>query len=123
MAMRLGAVKYIIPFCFAVNPALVAQGSLGEVLRALALAVVGVFVMGSGFEGWMAFVERRLGTIARIVAIGAGLCLLLPQTTTQIAGLVLTAALAAFLTSRPPSVPREDAGSESHDVRARAVLA
>lgn len=103
MAMRLGAVKYIIPFCFALNPALVAQASLGQVALALVLAIVGVFVMGSGFEGWMPFVERRLGVVTRVIAVGAGLCLLLPETTTHVAGLALSIALAVFLRLRPPS--------------------
>lgn len=102
-AMRLGAVKYIIPFCFALNPALVAQASLPRVALALLLSIIGVFVMASGFEGWMPLVERPLGLISRAVAIAAGLCLLLPETTTTIAGLVVTLALVVIVRLRPPT--------------------
>ena len=50
--MRLGAVKYIIPFAFAVNPALVAQDStLSEILIALVTAMIGIGALLS-FNVW-----------------------------------------------------------------------
>lgn len=119
MAMRLGAVKYIIPFCFALNPALVAQDSIGKVALALGLAVIGVFVMASGFEGWMPFVERRLGVVTRSIAIVGGVCLLLPDTSTHLVGLATTILLAVFLRLRPPS--RTADVDEREDARAQAV--
>ena len=98
--MRLGAVKYIVPFCFALNPALVAQDSLGNVLLALGLAVVGVYAMGSAFGGWMPLIERRLGLVVRIVAFAAGVCLLLPDRMTSFIGLAVVAVVAVFLRLR-----------------------
>ncbi|WP_252975867.1 hypothetical protein [Janibacter melonis] len=62
-AMKLGAVKYIIPFCFALNPALVAQAGAGEIAYTFAFAVVGVVFMGSAFEGWLPVAERPLGLL------------------------------------------------------------
>ena len=51
-AMKLGAVKYIVPFGFALNPALVAQDSPGRILLAFALSIVGVYALASAIEGW-----------------------------------------------------------------------
>ncbi|MBD5831663.1 TRAP transporter fused permease subunit [Janibacter melonis] len=96
-AMKLGAVKYIIPFCFALNPALVAQADAGEIAYTFAFAVVGVVFMGSAFEGWLPVVERPLGLLTRVVAFGAGLAMLAPELTSSLAGLVVGAALAVAL--------------------------
>ncbi len=120
MAMRLGVVKYIIPFCFALNAALVAQGSLGTVALALGLATIGVFAMASGFEGWMPIVDRRLGPVTRVIAVVAGVSLLLPDRTTQLAGLVAALLLAVFLRLRPGTGARDNTDSQAQP-RAEAV--
>ncbi len=99
-AMRLGAVKYIIPFCFALNPALVAQDSLPAVGLALLFSIVGVFMMAAGFEGWMPLVERKLGLVTRLIAILAGIGLLAPEIWTSLGGLAVSALLALFLRAR-----------------------
>ncbi|WP_244526602.1 TRAP transporter permease [Marinovum algicola] len=52
-SMRLGAVIYIIPFFFVLDPALVGQGSISEVFVALASALVGIWLMASGFRGYV----------------------------------------------------------------------
>ncbi|WP_206422552.1 TRAP transporter permease [Nocardioides pantholopis] len=76
MAMRLGMVKYVVPFAFALNPALVAQGSAREVLTALGLAIVGIAVLAAAFEGWMPLIERAMSIPERIVAGAAGILML-----------------------------------------------
>ncbi|WP_106850173.1 TRAP transporter permease [Blastococcus sp. Marseille-P5729] len=105
VAMKLGAVKYIIPFCFALNPALVAQDSFGNVMLALALSIVGVFSMASGFEGYMPFVERQMDPVTRILAVAAGVCMLLPEPITTIVGLIVFALITVFLKLRGRSGP------------------
>lgn len=109
MAMRLGVVKYIIPFCFALNPALVAQGSLGDIATALIFAIVGVFIMAAGFEGWLPFVERRLSLVPRVIAILAGIALLAPELISSLVGLAVAVALAVFLRTRQPEAAASDA--------------
>ncbi|MBY6092345.1 TRAP transporter permease [Maritimibacter alkaliphilus] len=52
-SMRLGAVIYIIPFFFVLDPALVGQGTATEVLLALAAAMAGIWLMASGFRGYV----------------------------------------------------------------------
>ncbi|GAA1216245.1 TRAP transporter permease [Prauserella alba] len=96
-AMRLGAAKYIVPFCFALNPALVAQDDVGSVLQAVGLAIVGVFAMGAAFEGYAPLVEVRMPGWARAVALVAGVALLLPETVSSVTGLVVVVVLLAAL--------------------------
>ena len=88
-AMRLGAVKYIVPFAFVLNPALVAQESTAvEILYTLALAVVGIFFLGCAFEGWFIGVARRLNLVMRILLAFSGVMTLVPSTTIAVIGLV-----------------------------------
>ena len=99
-AMRLGAVKYIIPFAFAVNPALVAQDStLSEILIALVTAMIGIYFLATGFEGYLTLNSRRIGIVIRVVSLAAGLLLLWPATATSLIGLGLAAVtiILAFL--------------------------
>lgn len=88
-AMRLGAVKYIVPFAFVLNPALVAQESTAvEILYTLALAVVGIFFLGCAFEGWFIGVARRLNLVMRILLALSGVMTLVPNNTIAVIGLV-----------------------------------
>ena len=97
-AMRLGAVKYVVPFAFALNPALVAQAPLPDVLVTFACAVVGVFFLGCAFEGWLVFVNRRPNWVMRVLLVVAGLLTFAPVLTYSVIGLVLGAA--GFLITR-----------------------
>ena len=53
-AMRLGSIIYFVPFFFVLNPALIGEGSTTEVLLTLATALVGVWLIGSGLQGYVA---------------------------------------------------------------------
>ena len=91
-AMRLGAVKYIIPFAFAVNPALVAQDStLSQILVALVSAMIGIYFLSIAFEGFVTLNRRRVGVVVRVLSLGAGLLMLWPDTTYTLIGLGIAA--------------------------------
>jgi TRAP-type uncharacterized transport system fused permease subunit len=109
-AMRLGAVKYIIPFAFAVNPALVAQDStLGEILVATVTALIGIYFLATAFEGYLTINSRRINVLIRAVSAVAGALLLWPATVSSLTGLgvaVLTIVLAQFLGKKGPDVSR-----------------
>ncbi|TWH20408.1 TRAP transporter permease [Prauserella rugosa] len=122
-AMRLGAVKYVIPFCFALNPALVGQDDLGTVLLAVGLAIIGVFAMGAAFEGYVPIVEVALPLWARVVTFAAGLALLLPETVSSVLGLVVAVVLVAALRltgarrvgAPPPEGPEGGSGGDAEE--------
>src|SRR4030042_5719573 len=52
-ACRLGGAIFILPFFFVIDPALVMQGEPLEVIYAFITAALGMFLLGSGFEGYM----------------------------------------------------------------------
>ncbi|MEO0819481.1 MAG: TRAP transporter fused permease subunit [Pseudomonadota bacterium] len=55
-AMRLGAVIYLAPFIFVLNPALVGEGSAFAVMGGLAMAVAAVWCLASALQGHLSLV-------------------------------------------------------------------
>jgi TRAP transporter 4TM/12TM fusion protein len=74
--MRLGIVAYVVPFVFALHPALLLRGTAGEILVALAASTAGVVLLGVGCAGYL---FRPLGWVKRGVALGIGLLFLFLQ--------------------------------------------
>jgi TRAP transporter 4TM/12TM fusion protein len=72
-AMKLGFVKYLIPFFFVYNPALVFQAPLPHVIFAFITCLMGIVLMGGAFEGYVVgfgkvnAVQRILFTILGIL--------------------------------------------------------
>ncbi len=85
-AMRLGAVKYIVPFFFAYNPALLTHGRWWEVLTHTTLAAVGIYYLASALEGYLWGIGK-LGWPTRIFLIAGGVITAFPKLTTSIIGL------------------------------------
>ncbi|MFI7742193.1 TRAP transporter permease [Kocuria rhizosphaericola] len=110
-AMKLGAVKYIVPFGFALNPALVAQDSPGRILLAFGLSIVGVYALASAIEGWTVGFDRRMPALFRVAAAVGGFLLFLPTPLTAVLGLVLVAGsvLLTFLTVKAGPTGDDDA--------------
>ncbi|MGO1807950.1 MAG: TRAP transporter permease [Micrococcaceae bacterium] len=112
-AMRLGAVKYIVPFGFALNPALVAQAPLIDVFLAGTASIVAVFALACAFSGWLILVEVKLGWVLRIPLMVGGFMIFLPQYSMSLIGLGVCAAVAilAWLNKRGRSEKLDDDGS------------
>jgi TRAP transporter 4TM/12TM fusion protein len=85
-SVKLGLVAFIIPYMFAYNPSLLAQGDVGTILFNTATALVGVFALASGLQ---AYYFGRVGLILRAVLIGAALSLIKPGVYTDTLGLSL----------------------------------
>lgn len=70
VALKLGAASYLLPFLFALNPALVGQGTAAEVALAAASALVAGAMLAFAAEGSIGV--RRIGALARcLLASGA----------------------------------------------------
>ena len=98
-AMRLGSVIYFLPFFFVLNPALVLNGALVDILVETATAILGVTLIASGLQGYLVLIGRldnALGFAARLLAIGAGLLLAFPEMTSNLYGLGVMLAAAAI---------------------------
>lgn len=76
-AMRLGAINFVLPFMFVLNPALILEGSISEILPACVTAVIAVWLMAAGFEGWLHGIGR-VGWFVRVPLIVAAFSLLKP---------------------------------------------
>ncbi|MEX0806640.1 MAG: TRAP transporter permease [Candidatus Binatia bacterium] len=73
--MRLGIAAYVVPFAFALHPALILKGSIGEILLAVVAASTGTFLLAIGCAG---FLFRLMGWTKRGLFCLAGLLLMLP---------------------------------------------
>jgi TRAP transporter 4TM/12TM fusion protein len=75
IAMRLGIVKYIIPFLFVYNPALLFMGSAGNIALTIITGILGVTILSIGLEGYLI---RKITPFDRILFIGGGFLLMMP---------------------------------------------
>ncbi len=81
--MRLGSVIYFIPFFFVINPALVAQAPMPEVIVAFCFAVIGVVLIAGGLQGYLFGYGSLddnvlLGALVRVLLIASGFVFALP---------------------------------------------
>lgn len=102
-AMRLGIAAYVVPFIFALHPALIFLGTAKEIILAVVTSALGVIIVGVGAAGYL---FRPLGRGKRALMFVSGLLLLLPSWSGQwlIADAVgLATALGLFLWERSKS--------------------
>ena len=104
-AARLGAVKYFIPVFFVLNPALILQGPLLEVIYSVSTAIIGVFLLASSLEGYLlgfggmkmeGAVGKSLGYLLLLFRIGlfvAGFLIAVPESKTDYIGLLIAVPL------------------------------
>jgi TRAP-type uncharacterized transport system fused permease subunit len=88
LAMRLGAINFILPFLFALNPTLILRGDPLEILQNVGTAIVAVWLLACGFEGWLHGVGRLKRPASGCLLAGAA-CFLIPGFYTDLAGVVL----------------------------------
>jgi TRAP-type uncharacterized transport system fused permease subunit len=102
VAMKLGAVKYLVPLFFVLDPALVMQAGVGDILQAAISASIGVLLIGSVLEGYLVGVGKlhlntRDGLIAGVVLFVSGFILGLPGWKLDFLGLGLAAVTILFI--------------------------
>ena len=101
-AMKLGAVKYVVPFGFALNPALVAQGEPVHIALAFLSSLVAVYAIAAAMGGWLTFVERQLPVHLRVVLAVGGFMMFLPGALVTLVGLALVVAAAVVARAGKP---------------------
>ena len=81
-AMKLGSIIYVVPFVFALNPALVLRGPWHEIALVTATAFAGVFFIASSMQGYMIGVGPMRATppgwAGRALIMLGGIALLAP---------------------------------------------
>ncbi|MGH1359316.1 MAG: TRAP transporter permease [Burkholderiaceae bacterium] len=81
-AMRLGSIIYFVPFFFVLNPALIGNGTLVEVVTVFSAAVVGIVLISAGLQGYVyrigAISDSVLGYVTRFILVAGGVVMALP---------------------------------------------
>ncbi|GLQ05598.1 TRAP transporter permease [Sneathiella chinensis] len=103
-AMKLGSIIYFIPFFFVLNPALIMQGDWADIGKVVVTAMIGVWLIASGLQGYLAWVGKldihpQGKWITRGLIVAAGLALatpgggLIPFTNFELGALALALAV------------------------------
>jgi TRAP transporter 4TM/12TM fusion protein len=91
-SMRMGAVLFILPFLFVINPALLLQGPIPTVALAACTALTAVWLLASAVEGYLYGLGCISGCLRGLVAIAA-LALIIPGWQSDLIGVVLVCAV------------------------------
>ncbi|MFZ5648006.1 MAG: TRAP transporter permease [Bacillota bacterium] len=86
-ASKLAFAAYLVPFIFATSPVLVLVNVTGpDIVKALITAFIGMVGIGGGLTGFLA---DKAGWWERVVLVAGGVMLVIPETKTDIIGIVL----------------------------------
>ena len=87
-ATKLAIAAFIVPYIFAYSPAMlfVNVTSVWAVLQIVLSALLGIFGVAAGLEGFML---RKMNWLFRLICIGGGLGLMIPGALSDLVGLVL----------------------------------
>ncbi len=88
-SFKIGIAAFIVPFMFFYNGALLMEGGWFEVSRAAVTAVIGVFLLSAGVQGW---VMSRAAWWVRVIVIAAALFMIEGGGITDLIGVALAAA-------------------------------
>ncbi|MHA1528583.1 MAG: TRAP transporter permease [Alphaproteobacteria bacterium] len=81
-AMRLGGVKYLAPFLFVLNPALIGDAPALEVIGSFTAAIIGIWFIASAMQGYVSFFggfpSGLTGAGLRLLLAAGGLAMALP---------------------------------------------
>lgn len=92
-ATKLAIGAFIIPYMFIYNPQmLMIDANITTILFIIITALIGMFGISAALEG---YALRKMGVIERILFIIAGLLCIIPESRTDIIGLILMALLIA----------------------------
>ncbi len=94
-SMRLGLINFILPFIFVLNPALILNGELTDIILMVSSALIAVWLMASAFEGYLYYVGTISWVIRAPLLVGAGF-MLYPGTLSFVVGVIIVAACYLF---------------------------
>jgi TRAP transporter 4TM/12TM fusion protein len=119
-SVRLGAVLFIIPFFFILEPALLLRGSLLRILYTIGTASIGVFLLASAIEGYLigigklktdgrtSPVIRYLYYLLRMGMLMGGFLITMPGFRTDLIGLLIAIAVITTLIVLKRMIRRAD---------------
>ncbi len=86
-AMKMGAVKYFVPFFFVYSPALITHGKWWQILMHTGFAVVGIFIVASALEGYLMRFGALKSRLLRVILFIGGMLIAFPEEITTLIGL------------------------------------
>ena len=92
---RMAMPGFIVPYMFVIHPALIGQGTFGQIIIASATAMAGVIGLSSAMEGYF---KVLLKIWERIVIGAGGIMLIYPNTIVSLIGIVLILGTFAIMT-------------------------
>ena len=84
---KLGLAKYLLPFFFVLNPALILQGSIKDILLSFSTCVIGIYLISGAMEGYLLF-YGKLPRWSKLPILISGVLLGFPSITTDLYGLI-----------------------------------
>ncbi|MCV3271290.1 TRAP transporter permease [Roseobacter sinensis] len=90
-SFKVGIAAFIVPFMFFYHSAILMEGTWLQILQAAVTAILGVFLLSSGVQGWWA--GRTAGVLIRVVLLTAALCMIEGSLLTDLIGAAIAAAL------------------------------
>ena len=90
-SFKIGISTFVVPFMFFYNSAILMDGTWHAIIRAGATALVGVFLLASGMQGW--FIGGRIAWFLRAGLVVAALFLIEGGFITDIIGLAVAGAV------------------------------
>ena len=94
-ATKLAIAAFVVPYVFAMSPQMlfINVGSVFQVIQICITAVLGIFGVAVAMNG---FLFRTINPVVRILFLAGGLCMLIPESISDVVGIVLVAALCAY---------------------------
>ena len=126
-SFKMAIPSFIVPFFFALNPALLLDGTTAEIIRCSITAALGVWLISSAVMNWM---NGRLPWFARLILLASSALLIDGGLLTDIVGLVVLIGMLVwrFRFTPPAKVAIKDAAelggsaSSSDDARSAGVV-
>ena len=91
-ATKLAIAAFIVPYILAFNPTMVLEGDVTALSVAwmTITSLIGLFGVSTGLNGHL---FTKVNMVVRLVVIAGGICMMVPDTVTDIVGLVVIAAV------------------------------
>lgn len=98
-SFKVGIAAFIVPFMFFYHSAILMDGTWLQIIQAAVTAILGVFLLSSGVQGWWA--GRAAGIVIRTILLVAALCMIAGSLLTDLIGAAIAAALFFWARLRP----------------------
>jgi TRAP-type uncharacterized transport system fused permease subunit len=88
-SVKFGVVKFIIPFFFVYNPALLTHGTWPEILFVTVSNILGVLIIGSALEGYFIGIGNINHFALRVILFIGGMLIAFPEKLTTVIGVLI----------------------------------